>query len=72
MCGLASIAQGLGKSLHMGNLDDLRDGGCAKCRVRLQWMLQQQPQADDVVMAAGVQCSVREFVTRFFFAHIVG
>jgi GDPmannose 4,6-dehydratase len=60
--GLANIAQGLERCLYMGNLDALRDWGHAKDYVRMQWMMLQQTQADDFVIATGVQSSVRQFV----------
>jgi GDPmannose 4,6-dehydratase len=60
--GLANIAQGLERCLYMGNLDSLRDWGHAKDYVRMQWMMLQQEQPDDFVIATGVQYSVREFV----------
>lgn len=60
--GLANMAQGLEKCLHMGNLDALRDWGHAKDYVRMQWMMLQQEQAEDFVIATGVQYSVREFI----------
>ena len=60
--GLANIAQGLEQCLYMGNLDALRDWGHAKDYVRMQWMMLQQPQADDFVIASGMQFSVREFI----------
>jgi GDPmannose 4,6-dehydratase len=60
--GLANIAQGLEQCLYMGNLDALRDWGHAKDYVRMQWMMLQQQQADDFVIATGVQYSVREFI----------
>ncbi|WP_312959187.1 GDP-mannose 4,6-dehydratase [Stutzerimonas nitrititolerans] len=60
--GLANIAQGLEDCLYMGNLDSLRDWGHAKDYVRMQWMMLQQEQADDFVIATGVQYSVREFI----------
>ena len=46
----------------MGNMDSLRDWGHAKDYVRMQWMMLQQEQADDFVIATGKQISVREFV----------
>jgi GDPmannose 4,6-dehydratase len=61
--GLANIAQGLEQCLYMGNLDALRDWGHAKDYVRMQWMMLQQPQAEDFVIATGVQYSVRQFIT---------
>ena len=60
--GLANIAQGLEQCLYMGNLDALRDWGHAKDYVRMQWMMLQQEQADDFVIATGVQYSVRQFI----------
>ena len=60
--GLANIAQGLEQCLFMGNLDALRDWGHAKDYVRMQWMMLQQEQADDFVIATGVQYSVRQFI----------
>jgi GDPmannose 4,6-dehydratase len=60
--GLANIALGLEKCLFMGNLDALRDWGHAKDYVRMQWMMLQQEQPDDFVIATGVQHSVREFI----------
>ncbi|KQM81682.1 GDP-mannose 4,6 dehydratase [Sphingomonas sp. Leaf23] len=61
--GLANIAQGLEPCLYMGNIDSLRDWGHAKDYVRMQWMMLQQDQAEDFVIATGVQYSVREFIT---------
>lgn len=60
--GLANIAQGLEQCLYMGNLDALRDWGHAKDYVRMQWMMLQQDQAEDFVIATGVQYSVRRFI----------
>jgi len=60
--GLANIAQGLEKCLYMGNLNALRDWGHAKDYVRMQWMMLQQNQAEDFVIATGVQYSVRQFI----------
>ncbi|MBN7771287.1 GDP-mannose 4,6-dehydratase [Marinobacter daepoensis] len=60
--GLANIAQGLEHCLYMGNLDALRDWGHAKDYVRMQWMMLQQEQPEDFVIATGVQYSVREFI----------
>lgn len=60
--GLANIAQGLEACLYMGNLDALRDWGHAKDYVRMQWMMLQQAQAEDFVIATGVQYSVRRFI----------
>ena len=60
--GLANIAQGLEECLYMGNLDALRDWGHAKDYVRMQWMMLQQDQPEDFVIATGVQYSVRQFI----------
>ncbi len=60
--GLANIAQGLEKCLYLGNMDALRDWGHAKDFVRMQWMMLQQEQPEDFVIATGVQYSVRQFV----------
>jgi GDPmannose 4,6-dehydratase len=59
---LANISQGLEQCLYLGNMDALRDWGHAKDYVRMQWMMLQQDQADDFVIATGKQISVREFV----------
>ncbi len=60
--GLANIALGLEQCLYVGNLDALRDWGHAKDYVRMQWMMLQQDEAKDYVIATGVQHSVREFI----------
>ncbi|WP_053186662.1 MULTISPECIES: GDP-mannose 4,6-dehydratase [Pseudomonas] len=59
---LANISQGLEQCLFLGNMDALRDWGHAKDYVRMQWMMLQQDQPEDYVIATGVQYSVREFV----------
>jgi GDPmannose 4,6-dehydratase len=59
---IANISQGLEPCLYLGNMDALRDWGHAKDYVRMQWMMLQQDQADDFVIATGKQISVREFV----------
>ena len=60
--GLANINQGLEDCLYMGNIDALRDWGHAKDYVRMQWMMLQQDQPEDFVIATGVQHTVREFI----------
>lgn len=60
--GLSNIAQGLETCMYMGNLDSLRDWGHAKDYVRMQWMMLQQSQPDDFVIATGKQYSVRQFI----------
>lgn len=61
--GLANIAMGLDDCLYMGNIEALRDWGHAQDYVRMQWLMLQQDQAEDYVIATGVQHSVREFIT---------
>ncbi|WP_297105328.1 GDP-mannose 4,6-dehydratase [uncultured Devosia sp.] len=60
--GLSNIAMGLEPCLYMGNIDALRDWGHAKDYVRMQWMMLQQDEPEDFVIATGVQYSVREFI----------
>lgn len=60
--GLSNIAQGLEDCLFLGNMDALRDWGHARDYVEMQWMMLQQDQPEDFVIATGVQYSVREFV----------
>ena len=63
----ARIALGLQEKLYLGNLDALRDWGHAKDFVLAQWLILQQDQPDDYVIATGQQHSVREFCERAFF-----
>lgn len=60
--GLANIALGLEKCLYMGNLDSLRDWGHARDYVEMQWLMLQQEQPEDFVIATGKQISVRQFI----------
>jgi len=60
--GLANIALGLESCLYMGNIDALRDWGHAKDFVRMQWMMLQQDEPEDFVIATGLQYSVRQFI----------
>lgn len=60
--GLARIKLGLQSCLYLGNLDAKRDWGHAKDYVEMQWLMLQQDQPEDFVIATGVQYSVREFV----------
>jgi GDPmannose 4,6-dehydratase len=46
----------------MGNINALRDWGHAKDYVRMQWLMLQQDQPEDFVIATGVQFTVREFI----------
>ena len=59
---LARIKLGLQDCLYLGNLDALRDWGHAKDYVEMQWLMLQQEQPEDFVIATGVQYSVRQFV----------
>jgi GDPmannose 4,6-dehydratase len=61
---IARIALGLQSTLHLGNLSALRDWGHARDYVQMQWLMLQQEQAEDFVIATGVQYSVRQFVER--------
>ena len=61
---LSRIALGLQDCLYLGNLSALRDWGHAKDYVEMQWLMLQQQQPEDFVIATGVQVSVREFVQR--------
>lgn len=60
--GLANIAQGLEDCLYLGNLGAQRDWGHARDYVKMQWLMLQQDQPEDYVIATGVQYSVRQFV----------
>jgi len=60
--GLARIHEGLDDCLYLGNLDALRDWGHARDHVRAQWLMLQQSEPEDFVIATGEQHSVREFV----------
>ncbi len=60
--GLTRIRAGLQETLHLGNLDARRDWGHARDYVRAQWLMLQQDQPEDYVVATGEQHSVREFV----------
>ena len=52
--------------MHMGNLDSKRDWGYAKEYVEAMWLMLQQPEADDYVVATGETHSVREFLELSF------
>ncbi len=62
----ARIAQGKQDKLYLGNLSSLRDWGYAKDYVECMWLILQQPQPDDYVIATGEQHSVREFCLHAF------
>lgn len=59
---LARIKLGLQDCLYLGNMDAKRDWGHAKDYVEMQWLMLQQEQPEDFVIATGVQYSVRDFV----------
>jgi GDPmannose 4,6-dehydratase len=59
---LARIKLGLQDCLYLGNMDSLRDWGHARDYVEAQWLMLQQEQPEDFVIATGVQYSVRDFV----------
>jgi GDPmannose 4,6-dehydratase len=59
---LTRIRVGLQDTLHLGNLDSRRDWGHARDYVRAQWLMLQQNEPDDFVIATGKQFSVRDFV----------
>jgi GDPmannose 4,6-dehydratase len=63
---LARIAAGLQDKLYLGNLDAKRDWGYAKEYVEAMWLMLQQEQPDDYVIAAGESHSVREFLEEAF------
>jgi GDPmannose 4,6-dehydratase len=60
--GVARIKLGLAESLSLGNLDACRDWGFAGDYVRAMWMMLQQDQPDDYVVATGIAHSVRDLV----------
>jgi len=62
----ARISQGLQECLYLGNLDSKRDWGYAKDYVECMWLILQQEEPDDYVIATGVQHTVREFATLAF------
>lgn len=64
------IKVGLQDHLELGNLDSLRDWGYAKDYVECMWLIMQQEEPDDFVIATGVQHTIREFCTLAF--HYVG
>src|SRR6266705_3980408 len=63
---VAGIAQGRQTRLYLGNLDAKRDWGHARDFVEGMWLILQQPEADDFVLATGESHSVREFVEHAF------
>jgi GDPmannose 4,6-dehydratase len=63
---VARIKVGLANELRLGNLDARRDWGDARDYVRAMWMMLQQPQADDYVIATGTTRSVKDLVAAAF------
>ena len=61
---LSRINAGLDECLYLGNLDAMRDWGHAKDYVEMQWLMLQQENAEDFVIATGRQASVRDFVEK--------
>ena len=59
---ISNIALGLEDCLYLGNMNALRDWGHAKDYVEMQWLMLQQQDPDDFVIATGIQYSVRQFV----------
>jgi GDPmannose 4,6-dehydratase len=64
--GIAQILAGRLDKLRMGNLDAKRDWGHARDYVRAMWLMLQQDEADDYVVASGVARSVQDFVQAAF------
>lgn len=62
--GLSRIKLRLQNCLYLGNLDARRDWGHAKDYVEMQWLMLQQPTAEDYVIATGQQYSVRDFINQ--------
>jgi GDPmannose 4,6-dehydratase len=62
--GLAQIRAGRLRTLHMGNIDSRRDWGYAPDFVEMMWVMLQQPEPDDFVVATGETHTVREFIER--------
>ena len=65
----ARIKHGLAEELRLGNLDARRDWGHAKDYVRAMWLMLQQPEPDDFLIASGITHSVRDFC-RMAFEHV--
>jgi GDPmannose 4,6-dehydratase len=63
---VAAIQQGSQETLYVGNLDAKRDWGHARDYVEGMWLIMQQPEPDDYVLATGEMHAVREFIERAF------
>jgi GDPmannose 4,6-dehydratase len=66
---VAAIHHGLQDCLYLGNMNSVRDWGHARDYVKGMWMMMQQPEGDDYVLATGETHTVREFVEKSF-AHV--
>lgn len=64
--GIARILAGKDKKIYLGNLDAKRDWGYAKDYVEAMWLMLQQPEPDDYVIATGQSWTVKEFLDRAF------
>ncbi len=64
--GVASIVLGLQDKIYMGNIDASRDWGHAKDYVEAMWLIMQQDQPQDYVIATGITTSIRDFITMSF------
>lgn len=62
--GISRVAAGLQDCLYLGNLDSLRDWGHAQDYVEMQWLMLQQPEPQDFVIATGIQYSVRQAIEK--------
>jgi len=67
--GVARIKLGLQEKLHLGNIDAKRDWGFAGDYVEAMWLMLQQDQADDYVIATGITTTVRD-MCKIAFAHV--
>lgn len=63
---VSRISMGLQEKLYLGNLDAKRDWGHAEDYVKAMWLMLQQPEPEDFVIATGVTTRVRDFVTMAF------
>src|SRR5215469_2450510 len=64
--GLARIHQQLERCVYLGNLDSMRDWGHARDYVRAQWLMLQQPEPEDFVIATGITTTVKDFISMAF------
>lgn len=62
--GLSRIKLGMQEKLYLGNIDSLRDWGHARDYIEMQWLMLQQENPEDFVIATGIQYSVRNFVEK--------